>query len=59
MPENAETFLFKIFSEKLNYDTGPRIDHVNTDYKKNGGDVKVNFNLDYFFWFNDTKVQLS
>ena len=31
----------KIFSEKLNYETGPRIDAKNENYTKAGGNVKV------------------
>lgn len=35
----------QVFSEKLNYQTGPKIDAKNTNYKKSGGDVKV---ISYF-----------
>ena len=35
--------ILQIFSEKPNYQTGPRIDAKNSNYKKPGGDVKVNY----------------
>ena len=31
----------KIFNEKSNFNTGPRIDARNESYQKNGGNVKV------------------